>query len=56
MGFYYVDYSLMQSIFQWNSKGKREKLTEIMFEKYNIPAFFLCKNSVLSAYPFMAYN
>jgi hypothetical protein len=22
-----------------------------MFEKYNIPAFFLCKNAVLSAYP-----
>ena len=26
-------------------------MTEIMFEKYSIPAFFLCKNSVLSAYP-----
>ena len=31
---------------------KREKLTEIMFEKYNLPAFFLCKNAVLSAYPY----
>lgn len=37
--------------FQWNSKAKREKITELMFEKYNVPAFFLCKNAVLSAYP-----
>lgn len=34
----------------WNTKGKRERLAEIMFEKYNIPAFFLCKNPVLSAF------
>ena len=34
----------------WNQKGRREKLTEIMFEKYNIPAFYLVKNSVLSAF------
>ena len=36
--------------FQWNTRQKREKLTEIMFEKYNVPAFFLCKNAVLSAF------
>ena len=34
----------------WNQKIRREKLTEIMFEKYNIPAFFLVKNAVLSAF------
>ncbi|XP_074659955.1 actin-like protein 6B [Tubulanus polymorphus] len=34
----------------WNAKQRREKLTEVMFEKYNIPAFFLCKNAVLSAF------
>ncbi|GAB6022244.1 Actin-like 6A [Chamberlinius hualienensis] len=34
----------------WNSKPKREKLTELMFEKYNIPAFFLVKNAVLAAF------
>lgn len=34
----------------WNIRNKREKLTELMFEKYNIPAFFLCKNAVLSAF------
>ena len=25
-------------------------LTETMFEKFNIPAFFLCKNAVLSCF------
>ncbi|KAK7098169.1 actin-like protein 6A [Littorina saxatilis] len=41
---------LLMSEPAWNTKNKREKMTEIMFEKYNIPAFFLCKNSVLSAF------
>ena len=35
---------------QWNQKGRREKLTELMFEKYNVPAFFLVKNAVLAAF------
>lgn len=34
----------------WNERSKREKLTELMFEKFNIPAFFLCKTPVLSAF------
>nr|XP_060638854.1 actin-like protein 6B [Anolis sagrei ordinatus] len=35
----------------WNTRAKREKLTELMFEHYGIPAFFLCKTAVLTAYP-----
>ena len=35
---------------QWNTKQKREKLTELMFETYKVPAFFLCKTAVLSAW------
>ena len=31
-------------------RNKREKITELMFEKYQIPAFFLVKNAVLAAY------
>lgn len=31
-------------------RQKREKITELMFEKYNIPAFFLVKNAVLAAF------
>lgn len=34
----------------WNVRNKREKLTELMFEKYNVPAFFLCKSPVLTAF------
>ncbi|XP_017477415.1 PREDICTED: actin-like protein 6A [Rhagoletis zephyria] len=34
----------------WNARSKREKLCELMFEKYGIPAFFLCKNAVLAAF------
>ncbi|NXY12475.1 ACL6B protein, partial [Pteruthius melanotis] len=33
-----------------NTRAKREKLTELMFEHYNIPAFFLCKTAVLTAF------
>ena len=34
----------------WNSRSNREKLTEIMFEKFSIPAFFLVKSPVLAAF------
>ena len=34
----------------WNAKSKREKLTELIFEKYKVPAFFLVKNAVLTAF------
>merc|ERR1712107_332353 len=34
----------------WNKKDRREQLCEIMFEKYNVPAFFLVKNAVLSSF------
>ncbi|XP_023337860.1 actin-like protein 6B [Eurytemora carolleeae] len=34
----------------WNKKDRREKICEIMFEKYNVPAFFLVKNAVLAAF------
>jgi len=33
-----------------NETQRREKLTEIMFEKYNVPAFFLAKSAVLAAF------
>ena len=34
----------------WNHKAKREQLTELMLEKYSVPAFFVCKNAVLAAF------
>ena len=57
--FYLFDFSTFTNIIsswlhfffsQWNVRAKREKLTELMFEKYNIPAFFLCKSAVLTAF------
>jgi actin-like protein 6A len=33
-----------------HNKENRIKLTEFMFEKYGIPAIFICKNAVLSAF------
>ncbi|GIX95916.1 actin-like protein 6B [Caerostris darwini] len=41
---------VLMSEASWNARSKREKLTEVMFEKYNIPAFFLSKNAVLAAF------
>lgn len=34
----------------WNTRFKREKLLELMFEKFNVPAMYICKNAVLAAY------
>lgn len=34
----------------WNTRHNREKLTELLFEKYKVPAFFLVKNAVLAAF------
>lgn len=34
----------------WNVRSNRERLTELMFEKYNVPAFFVVKNAVLAAF------
>ncbi|KAK5869862.1 hypothetical protein PBY51_024550 [Eleginops maclovinus] len=41
---------VLMSEASWNTRAKREKLCELMFEHYNIPAFFLCKSAVLSAF------
>uniref|UniRef100_A0A224YQK8 Actin-like protein 6B n=1 Tax=Rhipicephalus zambeziensis TaxID=60191 RepID=A0A224YQK8_9ACAR len=41
---------VLMSEASWNARTKREKLTEIMFEKYSVPAFFLVKNAVLAAF------
>uniref|UniRef100_A0A7N6AKF4 Actin-like protein 6A n=1 Tax=Anabas testudineus TaxID=64144 RepID=A0A7N6AKF4_ANATE len=37
---------VLMSEASWNTRAKREKLTELMFEHYNIPAFFLCKSAI----------
>ncbi|CDS35954.1 actin 6a [Echinococcus multilocularis] len=34
----------------WNPKLKREKLTEILFEKFEVPAFYLAKSAALACF------
>lgn len=33
-----------------NVRSKKEKLAELMFEKYNVPAIYLSKNAVLASF------
>ncbi|CAJ0573767.1 unnamed protein product, partial [Mesorhabditis spiculigera] len=44
------DHPALFSESAWNDKAKREKLTELAFEKYNVPAYFLVNNAVLAAF------
>lgn len=41
---------LLMSEPSWNTKAKRMQLAELMFEKYEVPAFFLAKGAVLSTF------
>ena len=45
-----VYHPLLMTECAWNTKAKRARLTEIMFEKYELPAFYLAKNAVLSTF------
>ncbi|XP_028399800.1 actin-like protein 6A [Dendronephthya gigantea] len=47
---------VLMSEASWNVRPKREKLTELMFEKYDIPAFFLCKDAVLTSFAHGRYT
>ena len=44
------DHPILFSEPSMHNKENRLKLTEMMFEKYGIPAMFVCKNAVLSAF------
>lgn len=34
----------------WNTTELRERITELAFEKYNVPAFFVAKDAVMAAF------
>ncbi|KAG8885179.1 NuA4 histone acetyltransferase subunit [Tulasnella sp. 331] len=34
----------------WNTPANRERMAEIMFEQFNVPAFYIANNAVLSAF------
>ncbi|XP_075056679.1 actin-like protein 6A [Mixophyes fleayi] len=43
-------YPVLMSEASWNTREKREKLTELMFEHFNIPQFYLSKSAVLTTF------
>lgn len=40
----------------WNSPENRERMAEIMFEEFNVPAFYIANTGVLNAYVALAYK
>lgn len=36
----------------WNTPANREKMAEIMFEEFQVPAFYIANTGVLNAYAF----
>jgi actin-like protein 6A len=38
----------------WNTPENRERMAEIMFEEFNVPAFYIANTGVLNAY--VAYS
>lgn len=45
-----ANHPMMISEATWNTPAKREKLAEILFEKFKVPALYLCKDAVLTAF------
>lgn len=45
-----LDHPLMLSEPTFQPQKDREKMVELMFEKFNTPALFLCKSAVLTAF------
>jgi actin-like protein 6A len=46
------EHPILMSEVSYNTPTHREKITEIMFEKFEVPAFFLVKNAVLTAFAY----
>eukprot|EP00041_Stephanoeca_diplocostata_P021767 m.513680 g.513680 ORF g.513680 m.513680 type:complete len:485 (+) comp21906_c1_seq14:131-1585(+) len=44
------EHPLMISEIAWNTRNRRERLAELLFEKYNVPAIYMCKGPVLTAF------
>ncbi|KAI9026279.1 actin family [Hyaloraphidium curvatum] len=45
-----AEHPLLVTETAWNTTELRERLTELAFEKYNVPAFFVAKDAVLAAF------
>ena len=44
------EHPVMVSEVVWNTRRHREKLAELLFEKFRVPAIYLCKDAVLTAF------
>lgn len=44
------EHPLLVTEASWNSTANRERLTEVVFEKYKVPAFYVAKQSVCAAF------
>lgn len=45
-----AEHPLLMAEPSFNPAANREKTAELLFEKFGVPAFFLCKNAALSAF------
>jgi actin-related protein len=39
----------------WNTPANRERMAEIMFEEFSVPAFYIANTGVLNAYVLSIY-
>ena len=44
------DHPILVTEPSWNSQANRERMAEIMFEKFNVPAFYIANTGVLNAF------
>jgi len=45
-----IDHPILFTEPSLHNKENRCKITELMFEKFGLPAMFICKSAVLSTY------
>jgi len=45
-----TDHPILVTEPSWNTPANRERMAEIMFEEFNVPAFYIANTGVLNAY------
>jgi len=44
------DHPILVTEPSWNTQANRERMAEIMFEEFNVPAFYIANTGVLNAF------
>lgn len=44
------DHPILVTEPSWNSQANRERMAEIMFEEFHVPAFYIANTGVLNAF------